>query len=364
MKTIRIGIIGCGKVAHFHAKAINNLTNCKLVAASNHSKPKLEKFCNDYQINGYLTPEEMIEKERLDAVTICTPHPSHAEIAVKCANLHCHVLVEKPLATSVAECDAMIKAAKDNNVLLGTLVQRRNYLPCLRIKEIINAGKIGKPILAQVTMLGWRSEDYYKSDPWRGTWKGEGGGVLVTQASHQIDLLNWYMGEIESIYGLSANFNHPYIEVEDSAVAVIKYKNGGLATLLASNSQNPALYGKVHVFGSNGSAIGVQTDGGQMFIAGVSEIEEPPVTDTWQIAGDNRKLEDLVKEDSDFFNSVDSMTYFHQRHIENFVNAILGFEPLCADGQAGRATVEVCEAVYTITKNPDLVWHSKEHISY
>ena len=101
-----------------------------------------------------------------------------------------------------------------------------------------------------------------------------------------------------------------------------------------------------------------------MFIAGVSEIEEPPVTDTWQIAGDNRKLEDLVKEDSDFFNSVDSMTYFHQRHIENFVNAILGFEPLCADGQAGRATVEVCEAVYTITKNPDLVWHSKEHISY
>ena len=364
MKTIRIGIIGCGKVAHFHAKAINNLTNCELVAASNHSKPKLEKFCNDYKINGYLTPEEMIEKEQLDAVTICTPHPSHAEIAIKCANLHCHVLVEKPLATSVAECDAMIKAAKDNNVLLGTLVQRRNYLPCLRIKETIDAGKIGNPILAQVTMLGWRSEDYYKSDPWRGTWKGEGGGVLVTQASHQIDLVNWYMGEIESIYGLSANFNHPYIEVEDSAVAIIKYKNGGLATLLASNSQNPALYGKVHVFGSNGSAIGVQTDGGQMFIAGVSEIEEPPVTDTWQIAGDSRKLENLVKEDSDFFNSVDSMTYFHQRHIENFVNAILGIEPLCADGHAGRATVEVCEAVYTITKNPDLVWHSKDHISY
>ena len=294
MRPIKIGIIGCGKVAHFHAKAINNLLNCCLVAACNHSEAKLQNFCETYKINGYLSPEEMIEKEHLDAVTICTPHPSHAEIAIKCANLHCHVLVEKPLATSVAECDAMIKAAKDNNVLLGTLVQRRNYLPCKRIKDIIDSGKIGKPILAEVTMLGWRSEEYYKSDPWRGTWKGEGGGVLMTQASHQIDLVNWYMGQIESIYGLSANFNHPYIEVEDSAVAVIKYKNGGLATLLASNSQNPALYGKVHVFGSNGASIGVQTDGGQMFIAGMSEIEEPPVTDLWHIPNDKTPLEQLI----------------------------------------------------------------------
>ena len=363
MNTIRIGIIGCGKIAYFHADAINNLTNCKLVAACNHTEHKLKKFCDKYKINGYLTPKEMIEKEHLDAVTICTPHPTHAAIAIECAKLHCHILVEKPLATTVAECDAMIKAAKDNNVLLGTLVQRRNYLPCKRIKDTIDAGKIGKPILAQVTMLGWRSEEYYKSDPWRGTWSGEGGGVLVSQASHQIDLVNWYMGEIESIYGLSANFNHPYIEVEDSAVAVIKYKNGGLATLLASNSQNPALYGKVHIFGSNGSAVGVQTDGGQMFIAGVSEIEEPPVTDIWQVQGNEKNLDELIKEDSDFFNSVDKMIYFHQKHIENFVNAILGTEALCADGEAGRATVEVCEAIYTITKKPDHIWHSKDHIA-
>ena len=129
----------------------------------------------------------------------------------------------------------------------------------------------------------------------------------MTQASHQIDLVNWYMGPIESIYGLSANFNHPYIEVEDSAVAVIKYKNGGLATLLASNSQNPALYGKVHVFGSNGASVGVQTDGGQMFIVGMSEIEEPPVTDLWHIPNDKTPLEQLIKEDSDFFNSVSNI---------------------------------------------------------
>ncbi len=361
MNTVKIGIIGCGKVAHFHAKAINNLSNCKLVAACNHSKPKLDEFCSCYDIRGYLEPEEMIRKEHLDAVTICTPHPSHSEIAVKCAHLGCHILVEKPLATSIAECDAMITAARKNGVLLGTLVQRRNYLPCRRIKEIIEAGKIGKPILAEVVILGWRSEEYYKSDPWRGTWKGEGGGLLMTQASHQIDLVNWYLGDIESIYGISANFNHPYIEVEDSAVAVIKYKSGALASLLASNCQNPALYAKVHVFGSNGGAVGVQTDGGQMFIAGVSEIEEPPVTDLWQVPGDATTVDELITEDSIFFKNIDRMIYFHQKHIENFVNAITGSDTLCADGTAGRSTVEVCEAIYTISKNPNMVWRSEDH---
>ncbi len=363
MDKIKIGIIGCGKIAHFHAKAINNLNNCVLVAACNHTEPKLKCFCEEYGIHGYLNCEEMIEKEQLDAVTICTPHPSHADLAIQCAKHHCHILVEKPLAVNLKEADAMIKAAQENRVLLGTLVQRRNYLPCLRIKKAIDANKLGKPILAQVTMLGWRSEDYYKSDPWRGTIAGEGGGVLVTQASHQIDLLNWYMGDIEAIYGLAANFNHPYIEVEDSAVAVIKYKSGALATLLASNSQNPALYGKVHIFGSNGSSVGVQTDGGQMFIAGMSEIEEAPVTDMWNVPGDKVLLESLVNADKEFFNSVDKMIYFHQQHIENFVNAILGKDRLLADGEAGRATVEVCEAIYSISKNPNMIWKSDEHRS-
>ncbi len=361
MNKIRMGIIGCGKIAHFHAKAINNLDNCVLVAAANRSQKKLDDFCNKYAIHGYISFEDMIVKEKLDAVTICTPHPTHADIAVKCANLKCHILVEKPLAISVKEADTMIKAAKDNNVLLGTLVQRRNYLPCKRIKQAIDNNLIGKPILAQVTMLGFRSKEYYESDPWRGTVAGEGGGVLVTQASHQIDLMNWYLGEIEAIYGLAANFNHPYIEVEDSAVAIIKYKSGALATLLASNSQNPALYGKVHIFGSNGASLGVQTDGGQMFIAGVSEIEEAPVTDMWNVPNSKDTLSELVKIDTDYFNSVDKMIYFHELHIKNFVQAILGNEPLIADGEAGRATVEVCEAIYSISKNPQKIWLSKDN---
>ncbi len=156
------------------------------------------------------------------------------------------------------------------------ICQRRFFEPCQRIRQAIDDGKLGKPVLGTVTMLGWRDAAYYKSDPWRGTWKGEGGGVLVNQAPHQLDLLMWYMGEVEEMFGYWGNLNHPMIEVEDTAITVIRFKSGALGNIVVSNSQNPALYGKVTVHGSNGASVGVQTDGGAMFIAGMSNITEPP----------------------------------------------------------------------------------------
>lgn len=162
----------------------------------------------------------------------------------------------------------------------------------------------------------------YDSDAWRGTWKGEGGGVLVNQAPHQLDLLLWYMGDVDEVYGVWKNLNHPYIEVEDTAVAVVKFKSGAVGNIVVSNSQNPALYGKVHVFGENGAGVGVQTDGGAMFIAGMSTITEPPYNDLWTVEGEADKLEDWKKGDCDFFNSVDSMYYYHQEQIKDFLHAV------------------------------------------
>ena len=110
------------------------------------------------------------------------------------ADLKCNVLVEKPLAVSLEDCDKIINAGKDNGVQIGMIAQRRFYRPCMRIRQAIDEGKLGEPIIGTVNMYGWRDKAYYDSDPWRGTWKGEGGGVMATQATHQIDLLLWYMG--------------------------------------------------------------------------------------------------------------------------------------------------------------------------
>jgi predicted dehydrogenase len=216
----------------------------------------------------------------------------------------------------------------------------------MRVKKAIDDGKLGKPILGTVNMLGWRDMAYYQSDPWRGTWKGEGGGVLINQAPHQLDLLLWYMGEIDELYGVWDTLNHPGLEVDDTAAAIIRFKNGAIGNIVVSNSQNPALFGNVRVHGENGASVGVQTDGGAMFIAGVSGIAEPPVNDLWTVAGEEDMLDTYKKEDSDFFNSVDSIHYFHIQQLNDFLSAIQeGRKPLITL-EDGRRTVELITAIY------------------
>ena len=176
------------------------------------------------------------------------------------------------------------------NVHLGVISQRRMYEPVRRMKDAIDAGKIGKPVLGVFLMYSWRDPAYYQSDPWRGKWSTEGGGVLVNQSPHMLDLLHWFMGPIAEISGQWANVNHPGIEVEDTAVATIRFQSGGLGSIVTSVSQKPGIYTKVHIHGSNGASVGVETDRGATFIAGMSTIAEPPLNDVWTIPGEEHRL--------------------------------------------------------------------------
>lgn len=355
MKKLRTGIIGCGKVGSFHAQAYAQLPGSQFTAVCDANRDRAEAFAAQWGVRAYTDVEQMCREAQLDVVSICTPHPLHANPAVAAASCGCHVLVEKPLASTLADCDAIIEAGERSHVTIGTMVQRRFYRPCMRIRQAIDDGKLGKPVLGMVTMLGWRDEDYYRSDPWRGSWEGEGGGVLVNQAPHQLDLLLWYMGEVDEVYGVWKNLNHPYIEVEDTAAAVVKFKNGGVGSIVVSNSQNPALYGKVHLFGDNGAAAGVQTDGGAMFIAGMSSITEPPVNDLWTVPGEEQLLPRWQEEDRAFFNSVDSMHHYHTQQIQDFLDAVAqGRRPL-VDAAEGRRTVELFTAIYRSTRDNAVV---------
>lgn len=346
MEKLRTAVIGCGKVGHFHADAYRDLENSELVACLDNNQERADAFAKEYGIKGYTDLEKMVKECNVQVVSICTPHPLHAKMAVAACNLGVNVAIEKPLAASLEDCDAIIDAAKKNHVTCTTICQRRFYKPAMRVKKAIEDGKIGTPILGTVNMLGWRDMAYYASDPWRGTWKGEGGGVLINQAPHQFDLLLWYMGEIEELYGMWDTLNHPGLEVEDTAAAVIRFKNGAIGNIVVSNSQNPALFGNVRVHGSNGASIGVQTDGGAMFIAGVSGIGEPPVNDLWTVEGEADKLDQYKKEDSDFFNSTGSTNYFHKIQLNDLLTAIQnGTQPLITL-EDGRRTVELITAIY------------------
>ena len=355
MKKIKTGVIGCGKIGHFHAQCYQQIPNSEFVAACNWNIGRAQEFAEKYGVKAFDSVEQMVKETGVEAVSICTPHPNHAKMAVEAAKLGVHVAIEKPLASTLADCDAIMEAVKEAGVVGSMVCQRRFYRPVQRIAKAIADGKIGNPILGSVNVLGWRDMNYYRSDHWRGTWKGEGGGVLVNQSVHQLDLLLSFMGEIDSLYGMWDTLNHPELEVDDTAVAVIRFKNGALGTISVSNSQNPALFGNVRVHGSNGASVGVQTDGGAMFIAGVSGITEPPVNDMWTVPGEENMLETYKKEDSEFFNSVDSNLFFHQEQLQDFVDAIVeGREPMVTL-EDGRRAVELFTAIYRSQRDKQLI---------
>jgi UDP-N-acetyl-2-amino-2-deoxyglucuronate dehydrogenase len=351
MRKVRTGLVGCGKVGHLHAAALRSLPESEFVAVCARSSEKADAFAAKYQVAAFTDVKEMIVTARVEAVCVCTPHPQHAAPTVAAAQAGAHALVEKPLASSLADCDAMLAAARSGNTIIGTVCQRRFYPPCQRIHEAIQAGKLGQPILGTATIFGWRDEAYYRSDPWRGSWQHEGGGVLVNQSPHQLDLLLWYLGEAEEVFGYWANQNHPCIEVDDTAVAVVRFKNGALGNVVVSNSQNPALNARVSVHGANGASVGVQTDGGAMFVAGMSNIIEPPFNDLWTVRGEEQLLAQWKEEDARLFNSVNPMEHFHRLQIQDFLRAILERKQPSITGEDGRRTVELFTAIYRATRD-------------
>lgn len=346
-----VAILGCGKVAHLHAKALCNLSQATLAGVWSRTKQTAENFAAQYNTEAFEDIEILIKNKAIHLAIVCTPHPYHRDPVITAAKAGANVLVEKPLASTLEDSDAIISACKKANVKLGVISQRRWYEPVKRVKDAIDNGKIGKPILGTINMLGWRDKNYYNADEWRGTWEMEGGGVLVNQAPHQLDILLWFMGEIDEVYGLWKNLNHPYIEVEDTAVAIVKFKNGGIGNIIVSNSQKPGIYGKVQVHGENGASVGVQTDGGAMFVAGMSGVQEPPANDLWTVPGEENQLEMWKKEDAEKFASIDPTVFYMERQIEDFLRAIENNTSPLVTGEDGRRTVELFTAIYRSTRD-------------
>jgi predicted dehydrogenase len=346
MKTVRTALVGCGKVGQIHAAALSSLAESAFVAVCDSSPDRATAFAGRYDVRPYTDIGILLREAAPEAVVVCTPHPLHAEATIRAAEAGAHVLVEKPLAASLADCDAMIAATRGAGVKLGVVSQRRLYEPVLRMKAAIDAGKIGRPVLGVFIMYSWRDPAYYLSDPWRGKWATEGGGVLVNQSPHQLDLLQWFMGEIDEISGCWANLNHPTVEVEDTAVATIRFKSGGLGSIITSLSQRPGIYTKVHIHGSNGASVGVETDRGATFVAGVSSIAEPPLNELWTIPGEEHLLAQLQAEDRARFAKIDATNHYHALQVQDFLRAVRDDRQPLVTGEEGRTVVAMFTAVY------------------
>jgi UDP-N-acetyl-2-amino-2-deoxyglucuronate dehydrogenase len=347
---LRIGLVGCGKVAQIHVAALATIPEAELVATCDVDMERASSLASKVGAKPYASSNTMLKESKVDAIIIGTPHPEHIKSAAFALELGVHVLIEKPMAARLEECDFMLRIAARTGATLGVISQRRFYEPVMRMKHAIDAGRIGKPSLCVFQMYSWRSPEYYHSDPWRGKWDTEGGGVLVNQSPHPLDIMMWFMGPVAEVSGDWANINHPNVEVDDTAVATLRFANGGLGAVVTSVSQKPGIYSKIHVHGSNGASIGVETDRGSTFIAGVSGISEPPLNDLWTIAGEESKLAEFQTEDRQRFANLDATAFYHGLQIRDFVGAIRERRKPLVTGEDGRAVVELFTAIYRSAK--------------
>jgi UDP-N-acetyl-2-amino-2-deoxyglucuronate dehydrogenase len=346
MKHLGAAIVGLGKVSDAHALGYLGEDRTKLVGGFDNSVERRAKFSARYGCASFETLDALLANRDVHIVSVCSPHMLHSEHVVALLGAGKHVLVEKPMAVTVEECDRMMRTAAGAHRQLSVISQRRFYEPVRRVKQAIVEGRIGAPILGTVEVLGWRSAEYYALTDWSGSWQGEGGGVLMTQATHQLDILLWFLGPVDTVAGYWANFNHPTIEVEDTVAAVVRFRSGAFGNVLASNSLNPGLYGRVHVYGDLGFSIGVQTDTGSSFISGVTARVEPSFNDLWTIPGEADELLAWRRSDELLDAERDPLTYYHGLQIKDFVEAVCSERSPAVTALDGRDTVALIHSIY------------------
>ena len=253
-KRLRIGVVGLGNIADIHALAIKESTNAELVSAYSSNPQKAEAFAKKYDISGFDNWEKFISDPNLDAVSICTPNGTHLDFGQKAAEAGKHVIVEKPIEVTMERASSLINICKENGVQLAVIYQNRFLDRMAETKQLIEEGKLGRLIMCDAYVKWYRSQEYYDSGEWRGTIALDGGGVLINQAIHTVDLLQWLAGDVESVFGHTGTFNHK-LEGEDNAVATLRFKNGAIGVIQASTSVQPAQARRLELHGEKGSII-------------------------------------------------------------------------------------------------------------
>lgn len=275
-KKYGIGIIGCGNISYIHAEAISKLKKADLVSVFSRNIKNAEKLGKQFGVNYFNDWNQFISEKKLDIVSICTPNGAHLDYGKLAAAAGKHVVVEKPIEISLERGRQLIKTCQDNKIRLAVIYQNRFLPDVIKMKEIVKSGRLGKIFQGDAYVKWYRSQDYYDNAAWRGTLALDGGGVLINQAIHTIDLLQWMLREVETIYGKTGTFTHKNIEGEDVALAIFQFKSGAVGVIEASTSVLPGQARKIEIHGSKGSLI-LNGDSLDVLIAGESEKKENPI---------------------------------------------------------------------------------------
>lgn len=330
---MKYALIGCGRISanHIAAAKANRL---EFVGICDINKEMLQDKVSRFdleEVYQYVDYHKMLEKERPELVAIATESGKHAAIALDCIEAGCNVIIEKPIALTLAEADAVIKAAKEKGVKVCANHQNRFNKSIQKIRDAVEKERFGRMFYGTAHIRWCRDENYYMQAKWRGTWEQDG-GALMNQCIHNIDLLRWMMGdEVEEVIGMTDRLNHPYIEAEDLGIALVKFKNGAYGVIEGTTDLYPKnLEETLYLFGENGTV----KVGGQS----VNKIEE------WRFADSLEKPEDVIAEFGE--NPPNVYGFGHTPLYADVIDAIQCDREPYVNGEAGRRALELVLAIY------------------
>jgi predicted dehydrogenase len=325
--------VGCGRIAKKHAEILGGgqVRDAQMVGVCDPIAERAESFGKNYGVPHFAGLDEMMVKigAQIDVLSVLTPSGSHADLTRRAAGYGKHVVVEKPMALTLPDADSMIRACDAAGVRLFVVKQNRYNTPVQKLRQAIEAQRLGKLVLGTVRVRWCRTQAYYDQDAWRGTW-AEDGGVLSNQASHHIDLLEWMMGEVESVFAKSATALVD-IEVEDTAIAALKFTNGAMGIIEATTAARPKdLEGSISILGENG-----------VIEVGGFAVNEMKV---WNFSnkqpGDDEVLEKYRQNPKNVYG------FGHVKYLENVIECIETGRAAMVDGLEGRKSLELINALY------------------
>lgn len=337
-EVLRYGLIGCGRVAPRHAQSLGQIANAQLIAVADTRASRAEHFGSEYQAAVYADYAPLLERGDIDAVCICVPSGLHAQVALDALDAGKHVLVEKPIALTLADADAMIARANASRKALGVVLQNRYNHPMLRLRTLIDRGSLGNIHLGAATVRWYRPQSYYE-DGWHGT-KSMDGGALMNQSIHHIDALQWFMGDVESVTAYTTTRAHA-MEAEDVGVAILRFASGALATVEGSTVTWPEnLEGSVALFADRGS---VKIGG-----TALNRIV------LWKVDGELEQEAEILT--SQVVDPPSVYGYSHRAVIQEFTDAVLDGREPGTPGPAARKSLALVLAMYESAESGREVW--------
>ena len=342
MKTYNFGIIGAGMIADFHARAIISLENARLTGITGTNQEKAKKLSEKYKCTNFRSYSELLDSKEIDIVVVATPSGAHLEPVVEAAQKGKHVLCEKPLEISSERIDQMIAAHKTAGTYLGGIFNFRFDDTTEIIKKAIDSGRLENITCASVYVPWWRSNEYYEG--WHGTWELDGGGALMNQSIHMIDLLQYMMGPVENIAGFTSKEGHPQIETEDTGVAVLRFKNKALGVIYGTTGSWPGQLRRMEITGTKGTIVLVDDSLQVWKFAEMTEEDEKIIQIYGKVKGGHGVADPAAMTPDN-----------HAKNMAAFIEAIDKNERFKIDGEEAKKAVALIEKIYLSNKTGQVI---------